>query len=91
MTLRFNGVFVLFHANLSNHNHKTRLVTNPDSYGLNLCNLNFLPPGSSRACHCFQVVVQHIENSKNSYAKPFLTGMGTEYVNTIGYKPQVVC
>ena len=54
-------------------------------------NLNFLPPGSSRAYHCFQVVVQQIENSKNSYAKPTLTGMGTEYVNTIDYKPQIVC
>ena len=91
MTLRFYGVCVLIHVNLSNHNHKTRLVTNPNSYGLNLCNLNLLPPGSTRACHCFQVVLQPIENSKNTYAKPTLIGMGTEYVNTIGYEPQVVC
>ena len=90
MTLRFNGVCVLIHVNCQNHSHKTRIMTNPNSYGLNsiLISCHLAAQGPAIASKLF---VQHFENSKNSYAKPTLTGMGTEYVNTIGYKPQVVC
>ena len=43
---------------ISNHYHKTRFMTNLNSYGLNLLILNFFPSGSTRAYECFQVIEQ---------------------------------
>ena len=52
MTLRFYGVWVPIHVNLP----KPRFATNPNSYGLNFLNLDFLPYGNTSAHHVFQVV-----------------------------------
>ena len=52
MTLRFYGVCVPIHVNLP----KPRFATNPNSYGLNFLNLDFLPYANTSAHHVFQVV-----------------------------------
>lgn len=52
MTLRFCGVGVPIHVNLP----KPKFATNPNSYGLNFLNLDFLPHGNTSAHHVFQVV-----------------------------------
>ena len=54
MTLRFNGVYVPIHVNLS----KPKFVTNPNSYGPNFLNIDFLSYGNTSAHHVFQVVKQ---------------------------------
>ena len=66
MTLRFYGVCVPIHVNLSNHNQKTRLVTNPNSYGLNLCSHNFLPFLIIRTMKRDVVIIIEFENTINT-------------------------
>ena len=68
MTLRFTGVCVLIHVNCQNHSHKTRIMTNPNSYGLNSilisCHLAAQGPtiASKLLCNTLRTLRTHMQS-----------------------------